>query len=135
MQRAAGLVTYEDGTHSQIEDFTWVLFDNVEVGNGADGGPRACLMHGDVEVLRFDPHRVECHFHIDPMNLNGSHKRLLYDPSPNETPLASQLRQVGNYRVMNSWLREGGFENLARAYTEQVASSSQTLLSTHFGDQ
>ncbi len=135
MQRAAGLVTYEEGSHTQIEDFAWVLFDNVEVGNGADGGPRACLMHHDIEVLRLDPHRVECHFHIDPMNQNASHKRLLYHPAPNETPLDSQLRQIGNHRVVNSWLREGGFENLARAYTEEVASSSQTLLATHFGEK
>ncbi len=68
-------------------------------------------------TLHFDPHRIECHFHIDPMNKNGSHKWLLYDPAPNETSLASQLRQIGNPRVTNSWLHEGGFENLARAYT------------------
>ena len=82
MQMAAGLVTYEDGLSAQIQDFTWVLFDRVEVGE--DGGPRACLMHGDIEVLRLDPHRIECHFHIDPMNKNGSHKRLLYDAAPGE---------------------------------------------------
>lgn len=133
MQRPAGHVAYEDGLNTKIDDFTWVLFDNVEVGNGADGGPRACLMHGDVEVLRFDPHRIECHFHIDPMNKNGSHKRLLYDPAPNETPLASHLRQIGNHRVMHSWLREGGFESLGRGYTEEVASSSRTLLANHYG--
>ena len=53
--------------------------------------------------------------------------------SPGETPLASQLRQIGNHRVVNSWLREGGFESLARAYTEDVALSSQELLSKHYG--
>ena len=122
-------MNYEDGVSPEIEDFTWVLFDMVEVGE--DGGPRACLMHGGREVLRLDPHRIECHFHIDPMNDNGSHKRLLYDPAPQETPLVSQIRQIANHRVVNSWLREGGFERLARAYTEDVALRSKTLLSEH----
>ncbi len=131
MQRAAGTVMYEEGTHTQIQDFTWVLFEMVEVGD--DGGPRACLMHDGVEILRLDPHRIECHFHIDPMNKNNSHKRLLYDASPSETPLASQLRQIGNHRVVHSWLREGGFDTLARAYTSEVASSSQELLSNFYG--
>lgn len=131
MQRPAGLVNYDDGVSTEIDDFTWVLFDLVEVGE--DGGPRACLMHDGSEVLRLDPHRIECHFHIDPMNTHGSHKRLLYDSAPDETPLASQLRQIGNHRVVNSWLREGGFEYVARAYTEDVASRSKTLLSDHYG--
>lgn len=131
MQRPAGPVNYEDGVSTEIEDFTWVLFDMVEVGE--DGGPRACLMHGGSEVLRLDPHRIECHFHIDPMNTNGSHKRLLYDPAAQETPLVSQIRQIANHRVVHSWLREGGFERVARAYTEEVALRSKTLLLDHYG--
>ncbi len=133
MQRPAGLVTYEDGLNTDIDDFTWVLFDMVEVGE--DGGPRACLMHDGIEVLRLDPHRIECHFHIDPQNTNDSHKRLLYDAAPGETHLGSQLRQIGNHRVVNSWLREGGFDNVARAYTEDVAMKSQALLAKHYGEQ
>lgn len=131
MQRPAGTVMYEEGLNTQIQDFTWVLFDMVEVGE--DGGPRACLMHDGVEVLRLDPHRIECHFHIDPQNKNNSHKRLLYDAAPNETPLVSQIRQIGNHRVVNSWLREGGFEHVARAYTEEIAERSKTLLTSHYG--
>ncbi len=125
MRSAACRVACEEGISSDIGDFPWVLFERVQVGK--NGGPRACLMHGGRELHRFDPHRIDSHFHLDPMNTNGSHRRLSYEPASRETALDFQIRRIGNLRVVHSWLRAGGFERLAPSCMEDVASRSRTL--------
>lgn len=128
-RNAARSVDYAAGTSLPVDPFTWIVFDHVE-GDG-DGGPRLCLIHDDVEVLRLDPRAMAHQIHLDPSNANEAHARLLFDPGPGEAGLEVALRQIDRPGVVASWLGAGGFASAAERFDVQVARRSTASLRAH----